>query len=132
MHTYNADLDLLVFRPTGNMDLGMIRSYYDIISELKPAAVTRRLVDLDTLERIDFGYDDFGSISRMARQAGALGNPIRIALFATRPLAVGTANMVQRIMSRSDYLIAVARTIEEAAEHLEVPAASLEDGSTAV
>lgn len=128
MHTYYENLDLLVFRPTGIMDLAMVRGYYDLVAGLKPACCSRRLVDLVAIERIDFGYDELPSVERMAQTSRVCDkSQVKIALYATRPIAVGMANMIQRIISRPDYQISVVGNLEEAALYLDVPVTYLQE-----
>jgi len=126
MISYNAEHDLLVYRPTGTMDMAGVETYYHAVGQHRDGGCMKRLMDLDRLDRIDLGFSKMPAIAELARRTRARDVAyIRVALLATTPSAQGVANMLARLIGGEDYFIRVCKGLDEAADYLGVPGALL-------
>jgi len=128
MIRYNTENDLLVYYPSGTLNLKQIEKYYQVVKEKRPKQCAARFVSLDEPKRLAFGYDDLAYIQDLVDAARKLRGKkkIKIVLYATKPAAQGIASMVSRVMTQDNYEIIVFKNIENAAEYLGVDAALLE------
>ena len=119
---YIKEYNLLVYTPDGTMNLNTIQNYYEDLKKIGKDKCLKRLINLNELKHIDFGYKDMDVICNIRDKAQTkYTKNVRISLYAKNPLAIGMANMIKIILQKPYYEIELSKDLKEVAKWLDVP-----------
>lgn len=123
---FHPDLNLETWFPEGVLDVlvGTFMAHYIGYEESVAERPFNRFTDLTGLTAIRLEMEDIAHIAAL-RRAFYQGPPVKSAVLAVSQQAQDVARRVAELMESSPIDVRVFRTVEDAAQWLEVPVAAL-------
>ena len=121
---YFKTKDLLIWRPTGNIDINKINDFVKFleISIQEGHEDFMRFIDLSKIESISVNHEELYSVASGRRQfaAGRMDTMIKLAFYVTNTLSYGMARMYENMLDNSPFDIRIYYTLNEVATFLGV------------
>ena len=114
--------ELLIWRPTGNIDINKISGFVKFIETaiLEGKKDFSRFIDLSKIDSISVNHEELYGIASGRRQFASEGPEItiKLAFYVTNALSYGMARMYENMLDNSPFDIRIYYTIKEVAEFL--------------
>jgi hypothetical protein len=116
--------DLMIWRPTGTMDLRKIIEFVNFLEDRIKAGKHnfKRFIDLSNIKDISVNHEDLYSVASGRRQFSAekIESNVKLAFFVTNALSFGMARMYENMLDGAQFDIHIYYTLDEVASFLEV------------